>query len=528
MFCIGFAQYFSTAIVPAYLYYSHIPVSVISLVLGFLILRFGEKKKSSLVLVSLTLSFFFLFVSNIFLWLAVSSDIQTFVWFLNQFVFLLLPILSFYLFLEFTKKNETFSIFLKILILILSAVFIPVVFFGYNIDYFDLYNCTVVEANLIVLYQNAVLVASCLAMAYLSIKNLFSVFETKESKIKSILLAIGLCCVLFSLFFTWNPLIFGYSDGVEQFGFVGAIVFLSIITYMIVRFNAFSIKLIATQALVWGLVALIGSQFFFIKVKINFILNGIGFISSIILGGYLIMSVKKEIKLRENLQVANERQVSLIHFITHQVKGFLTKSRSIFSVIREDEESLSDDVKKMVDEGFNSDTAAVDMVQQILKASNIQSGSIIYNKENFNLKDLIFEEVEKLKTVAVGKGLDFKFSVSDGDYLLSGDKEQISHVLHNLLDNSIKYTLRGSVDVFLEKKGGKNVIRIVDTGVGISKEDFPRLFTEGGRGKDSVKVNTDSTGYGLFIVKGIVEAHSGRVWAESAGPGKGATFTVEI
>ena len=65
-------------------------------------------------------------------------------------------------------------------------------------------------------------------------------------------------------------------------------------------------------------------------------------------------------------------------------------------------------------------------------------------------------------------------------------------------------------------------------GVGISNEDKPHLFTEGGRGKESLKVNVHSTGYGLYIAKQIVETHKGRIWAESDGAGKGSAFFVEL
>ena len=65
-------------------------------------------------------------------------------------------------------------------------------------------------------------------------------------------------------------------------------------------------------------------------------------------------------------------------------------------------------------------------------------------------------------------------------------------------------------------------------GVGITPEDMKNLFTEGGHGKDSVKVNVHSTGYGLYIAKKIVEAHGGKIWAESGGKGKGSRFVVEF
>ena len=65
-------------------------------------------------------------------------------------------------------------------------------------------------------------------------------------------------------------------------------------------------------------------------------------------------------------------------------------------------------------------------------------------------------------------------------------------------------------------------------GVGITPEDMQRLFTEGGHGKDSLKINVHSTGYGLYIAKSIVVAHGGKIWAESAGAGKGSRFVVEL
>jgi signal transduction histidine kinase len=80
----------------------------------------------------------------------------------------------------------------------------------------------------------------------------------------------------------------------------------------------------------------------------------------------------------------------------------------------------------------------------------------------------------------------------------------------------------------LDKLKGKAAFKVEDTGVGITKEDMACLFTEGGHGKESQKVNVESTGFGLYIVKSIIEAHKGKVWAESDGAGKGSRFIVEL
>ena len=110
-----------------------------------------------------------------------------------------------------------------------------------------------------------------------------------------------------------------------------------------------------------------------------------------------------------------------------------------------------------------------------------------------------------------------------------GDAFWLKEAINNLIENSIKYTKEGHITVSLENtEGNKVLLGVKDTGIGITEEDKKNLFTEGGRGKDSVKVNVDSTGYGLYSVKLIVEAHGGRVWAESVGPGSGSQFYIEL
>jgi signal transduction histidine kinase len=110
-----------------------------------------------------------------------------------------------------------------------------------------------------------------------------------------------------------------------------------------------------------------------------------------------------------------------------------------------------------------------------------------------------------------------------------GDAPQIKdHVLRNLIENAIYYTTTGSVTVHLSRKDKKLVCTVTDTGVGITPEDMKVLFTEGGHGKDSVRTNVHSTGYGLFIAKEVAEAMNGTIKVESAGEGKGSTFTLEF
>ena len=111
---------------------------------------------------------------------------------------------------------------------------------------------------------------------------------------------------------------------------------------------------------------------------------------------------------------------------------------------------------------------------------------------------------------------------------MTGYKAQLGQAVRNLIDNSIKYTPTGGLKVAMERKLKSILFSVSDTGVGLSDELKPKLFTKGGRDKDSQKINVNSTGFGLSFVKGVAEAHKGRVWAESPGTGKGATFYLEL
>lgn len=235
-------------------------------------------------------------------------------------------------------------------------------------------------------------------------------------------------------------------------------------------------------------------------------------------------------RLKQELEKINAQQETLIHFIGHEVKGFLTKDEGAFAALVDgDFGTLPDGMKPFVQEALAQTRQGVDSVSSILKAANLKKGTVVYAKEPFDLKALAAAAVEHARTAATQKGLTLSFIAEEGEYQMTGDKSQLNdHVLRNLIDNSINYTPSGSITVSLKKENGKLVFSVKDTGVGITDEDKKHLFTEGGHGKDSQTINVHSTGYGLYIAKQITEAHGGTIRAESEGTGKGSVFVVEF
>lgn len=236
--------------------------------------------------------------------------------------------------------------------------------------------------------------------------------------------------------------------------------------------------------------------------------------------------------LKRELEEINERQEGLLHFIGHEVKGFLTKDEGAFAALADgDFGALPESLKPFVEQSLAQTRDGVRSVTDILTASNQKKGTVSYTKESFDLKTLVTEIVEKAKPMAEKKGLALALSVGEAGapYIFGGDKGKIGdNVLRNIIENSINYTPSGTISVSLKKENGRFIFSVTDTGVGISDEDRKNLFTEGGHGKESQKMNVHSTGYGLYIAKNIVDAHGGAIRAESDGAGKGSTFYVEL
>ncbi len=405
-----------------------------------------------------------------------------------------------------------------------------------NVEAYDIYNCEGVVGflwSIIYALEPAIIVL-------IGWTGLHAVHSAPTTALKKQNAIFTLGMVLFlTTFFLSNY--YGELTKVYEFnlwGPLGMVIFLILLGYLIVHYHTFNIKLFATQALVIGTALLIGSQLFTPDNLADLYVTSITAVAFLISGIFLIRSVKTEVEQRElleklttELEQTNERQETLIHYIGHEVKGFLTKDNAAFSALAEgDFGVLTDGIKDFVGNALQQSRDAVHSVTDILTAANQKKGTIAYIKAPFDVRTALSETVEKARTLAKAKGLELSFVTDEAPpYTLTGDKEKFSdNVFRNLIENAINYTPAGSVTVSLKKAGGKFIITIKDSGIGITAEDKALLFHEGGHGKDSQKVNAHSTGYGLFIAKNVVEGHGGTIRAESEGAGKGSTFIVEL
>jgi signal transduction histidine kinase len=133
-----------------------------------------------------------------------------------------------------------------------------------------------------------------------------------------------------------------------------------------------------------------------------------------------------------------------------------------------------------------------------------------------------------MKVPAESKSLEFSLEMDSHDqYIVSADATKIKQVFLNLVDNSIKYTPKGFVKIFLKREGANIVFSVLDSGMGISPETRAKLFEKFSRGEGG-KTNTGGSGLGLYLAQQIARAHKGDVTIESPGLGKGSTFIVTL
>jgi signal transduction histidine kinase len=523
------------------LLYSHIPTALIALIFGgFVFAR--ARTLSSALLFGICFCFAIWCFFDLVSWFAfLGSSTVMFTWSLLDLVGLLMFFFAYYFLYIFVTKKPL-PRWQKILAFVVILPQIAITLLGLNLTGYDANACEATESELLTKYVYIIEALFILAAVTFTTVSWVKI-KDRAHKRETLLVGIGVNIFLiffFSATFAVSILAEGaaslYAYNYEIYGLFGMPILLIYLGYLIVRYKAFDLRIFGAQALVFSLLAVLASEFAFVSSLANRILVSITLVLTGFIGIVLIRSVRREISQRERIELlakdleqANKQQVALIHFITHQLKGFVAKSRNIFAMIQEgDYGKVPATMKPMIDEGFNSATKGAQTIQDILNASNIKSGKVSMAMTPFDFKALVESIVNTLKPNADAKGIALTLTKSEDSITVTGDQMQLENAIKNLVDNTIKYTPQGSVNISLTKEN--NIVRFVtqDTGVGITAEDMQHLFTEGGHGKNSQKINVDSTGFGLYIVKSIIEAHKGKVWAESEGAGKGSKFTVEL
>jgi signal transduction histidine kinase/DNA-binding response OmpR family regulator len=230
----------------------------------------------------------------------------------------------------------------------------------------------------------------------------------------------------------------------------------------------------------------------------------------------------------EDLRKLDELKTEFLSTVSHELRTPLTSIGGYVKLLLAGDAGPVTDTQKeflkIVDLNVNRLTH---LINEILDIEAIEVGKLQLARERQSLALILQECCDTFRIVAQQKGLDFQMRVPSHLKPILGDRTRLIQLFMNLISNAIKYTPSGSVRVEAEQNDLAIMVRIQDSGIGLSPEEQEKLFQKFYRARSGLSSTEGGTGLGLVIVRGLVEAHGGKITVESE-LGRGTRFTVTL
>ncbi len=352
--------------------------------------------------------------------------------------------------------------------------------------------------------------------------------------------------ITFILIFTFNFFLPAAFDVVRlmPLGALFIFPFVLLTSYAIYKHKLFNIKVLATAGLTFVLALVSLLEVIFAEDLTLIVFRSSVFLLVLAIGVSLIKSVLKEVEAKEKVQAlakqletANEKlkaadlaKSEFLSIAAHQLRTPLTAIKGYISMFLEgDYGKFTPEQTTELESIFRSADRLTRLIDVFLNVSRIETGRLDLKKEPVQFMEIVEAVHRDLAQQAAKKGLKLTIQPpSEPLPLMMLDRDKIHDVTMNLVDNAIKYTPTGWVNIRISRTPSLLTFQVQDSGLGISAEDIDKLFQKFTRAEAVTRIHTGGSGLGLFIAKKIVEAHGGRIWVESEGPGKGSLFNYTL
>jgi PAS domain S-box-containing protein len=241
-----------------------------------------------------------------------------------------------------------------------------------------------------------------------------------------------------------------------------------------------------------------------------------------------LRDVTEQKRIEREKQAAIERRDDVMGTVAHDLRNPLATILMLVSMLKERGNEPAGRSTKTA-EAIERATSRMDrLVQDLLDVTRMDSGHLTVEQECISAQKVISDSLETEKTLLASASLELELQVAPNLPCVNADRHRLAQILENLIGNAIKFTRPGGrITVGAMPDAGDVLFWIKDTGIGIAAEHLPHLFDR--FWQVSREDRRRGLGLGLSIVKGLVEAHGGRIWVESA-PGEGTTvfFTLPV
>lgn len=230
----------------------------------------------------------------------------------------------------------------------------------------------------------------------------------------------------------------------------------------------------------------------------------------------------------DKLEESRRQFVRFLSVVAHDLQSPLVATQSILSYIADGYTGeITDGQQDLLQRGIRRIDELLMLITDLLEVPRIEAGQLGREMKELSLNEVVKQAVVGLDNVARQKGIELKVELPDASPQVYASGRRLQQVLNNLISNAINYTRDGTALVRVKESENEITLEVIDTGIGIPPDELPRIFDDFFRGKNAGK---KGTGLGLSISKRIIEAHGGKLWAESPCPetGKGSKFTFTL
>ncbi len=402
---------------------------------------------------------------------------------------------------------------------------------------------------------------------------------TEKSELRLLLTGVTITFVLHILFNLILPTVFG-NPRFAPFGSLFVFPFILFTSYAIIRHKLFNIRVIGTAALVFALSVVTFLEITQADSLVVIFYRSSVFLSVLIFGILLIRGVLREVQQREKIAAMAE-DVRRAYVTEKRAKENIDRAYLVEKKANEELEKL-DKIKNQFVQNTQHDlrtpltsimgysdlllngtfgkqnkktlevikkmqAVAQNMIRKVnnfLDVTQFQLGkNPVTLKPGIAISPMLDEIVNELSFKAESKGVVLKLEKMAKDVSITADREKLKAAIFNVIDNSIKYTPKGSVTVKInsnsqlpisnenpKNENSKNaiLITIADTGIGMTPESLKTLFDRVFERDQKAKDVASGSGIGLYLATQIIKAHNGKIWAESKGENQGSTFYIEL